>query len=58
MDIKFSAHNIRNKKELHLTNLNQESISLLTANQIETINNILIKEKSILDFFNYTIIKK
>lgn len=54
--LKFSAHNIRKSKKLHLTNLNKESIAKLSKVQLNAINNILKKEESILSYFKYSII--
>lgn len=52
----FSAHNFRNEK-MKITNLNSENISRLTKDQINEINIIFKHKKSILDYFNYEIIK-
>ena len=56
IDLKFSAHNIRKSKNLPLTNLNKESIDMLSKEQISSINIILKKEEKILSFFNYSTI--
>ena len=55
-NLKFNAHNMLEKKEMGITNLNQKSIESLSNDQIQSINSILKKEKDLLDFFNYTII--
>jgi hypothetical protein len=54
IDLKFSAHNIRKSKNLPLTNLNKESIDMLSKEQISSINIILKKEEKILSFFDYS----
>ncbi|MFL2573085.1 MAG: sulfotransferase family protein [Flavobacteriales bacterium] len=56
INLKFNAHNMLEKKEMGITNLNQKSIDSLSNDQIQSINSILAKEKDLLDFFNYTII--
>jgi len=56
IDLKFSAHNIRKSKYLPLTNLNKESIDMLSKEQISSINIILKKEEKILSFFDYSTI--
>ena len=52
----FSAHNFKNKF-LKITNLNHEKISKLKKTDISIINKIFSKEKELLDFFNFQIIK-
>ena len=52
----FSAHNFKNKS-LKITNLNNEKISKLKKTDISIINKTLLKEKEILNFFNFQIIK-
>ena len=44
------------KKEMRITNLNEDSINLLSKDQVKKINSILEKEKDLLNFFNYSII--
>ena len=44
------------KKEMRITNLNQDSINSLSKDQVKKINSILEKEKDLLNFFNYSII--
>ena len=56
IDLKFNAHNMLKKKTMGITNLNQDSIGLLSKDQIESINSILVKEKDLINFFNYSII--
>lgn len=53
---KFRAHNFKTKNKMAIQNLNEEKISRLTKNQIKEINSYFIKEKYLLDLFNYTII--
>ena len=55
INLKFNAHNMLEKKEMGINNLNQKSIDSLSNDQIQSINSILEKEKDLLDFFNYTI---
>tara|TARA_Y100000766_G_scaffold250974_1_gene234330 strand:+ start:406 stop:1215 length:810 start_codon:yes stop_codon:yes gene_type:complete len=56
INLKFNAHNMHMKTEMEITNLNQDSIDLLSKGQVKTINYILEKEKDLLNFFNYSII--
>ena len=56
INLKFTAHNIRKKKKMGITNLNKESISTLSKEQIENINMILNKEQDLLKYFNYSIL--
>ena len=56
IDIKFNAHNILEKKEMKITNLNHQSISSLSKKQINIINSVLEKEKDLVNYFNYSII--
>ena len=41
-----------------IVNLNQEKVDKLTGEQIETINRIFEKEKELLDYFDYQIVKR
>ena len=56
-DIKFSAHNFKTDGKMKVKNLNPEKISKLTKKEIQTISSIFSKEKELLDFFNYQILK-
>ena len=56
VDIKFNAHNVLEKNEMKITNLNKESIASLSKNQIDSINTVLKKEKDLISFFNYSIL--
>ena len=56
INLKFNAHNMYMKKEMRITNLNQDSINSLSKDQVKKINSILEKEKDLLNFFNYSII--
>ena len=44
------------KKQMGITNLNQESIQALTKDQINSINTILDKEQNLIKYFNYNIL--
>ncbi len=55
---KYKAHNFKTKKKMGIVNLNQEKIDKLTDSQIEIINDIFEKEKKVLDYFGYQIVKK
>ena len=44
------------KKQMGITNLNQESIKALTKDQINSINTILDKEQDLIKYFNYNIL--
>ena len=56
IDLKFNAHNMHQKKQMGITNLNQESIKALTKDQINSINTILDKEQELIKYFNYNIL--
>ena len=56
IDLKFNAHNMYQKKQMGITNLNQESIQALTKDQINSINTILDKEQDLIKYFNYNIL--
>ena len=61
INLKFNAHNMLEKKEMGITNLNQKSIDSLSNDQIQSINSILEKEKRLTRFFqlyNNLILKK
>ncbi len=53
---KFSAHNLLNSK-MKITNLNNQKIKLITKEELKIINTVFEKEKELLDYFNYQIIK-
>ena len=54
--LQFNAHNMYKKKRMGIKNLNQDSISALTKDQIQTINSLLNKEQELINYFNYKII--
>jgi hypothetical protein len=56
INLKFNAHNMHQKKQMGITNLNQESILALSKDQINSINTILNKEQELIKFFNYNIL--
>ena len=56
INLKFNAHNMHKKKQMGITNLNQESIKALSKDQINSINTILNKEQDLIKFFNYNIL--
>ena len=58
MDLKYKAHNFKTKSKMGIVNLNQEKVDKLTGEQIETINRIFEKEKELLDYFGYQIVKR
>ena len=58
MDLKYKAHNFKTKSKMEIVNLNQEKVDKLTGEQIETINRIFEKEKELLDYFDYQIVKR
>ena len=58
MDLKYKAHNFKTKSKMGIVNLNQEKMEKLTGEQIETINRIFEKEKELLDYFGYQIVKR
>ena len=55
---KYKAHNFKTDRKMGITNLNQEKIDNLTDQQIKLINGIFEKEKNILEYFNYEIVKR
>jgi len=58
IDLKYKAHNFKTKSKMGIVNLNQEKMDKLTGEQIETINCIFEKEKELLDYFGYQIVKR
>ena len=56
IDLKFKAHNMHKKKEMGIINLNNDSISALNKNQIDSINSSLKKHQDLIEFFNYSLI--
>ena len=57
-DLEFSAHNFKTKGKMKVRNLNAEKIEKLTKDHIREINSHFIKERELLAFFGYTIIKQ
>ena len=53
---KFKAHNFKTKSAMQIVNLNNEKISKIDKTHLSIINQILLKEKELLDYFNYNII--
>ena len=56
INLKFNAHNMHQKKQMGITNLNQESIMALSKGQINNINTILNKEQELIKYFKYNIL--
>ena len=56
-NITSKAHNYKGIKNMSIKNLNKDKIDNLTKKQIKEINSLLEKEKDLMDFFNYQIIK-
>ena len=56
INLKFNAHNMHQKKQMGITNLNQESILALSTDQINSINTILNKEQELIKYFKYNIL--
>ena len=56
INLKFNAHNMHQKKQMGITNLNKESIKILSKDQINSINTILNKEQELIKYFNYKIL--
>ncbi|MFK7983617.1 MAG: sulfotransferase [Saprospiraceae bacterium] len=56
-DIKFSAQNFKNKK-MAIKNLNKEKINKLSQAQLNEINEVFYKNKELLQFFDYELIRK
>lgn len=52
---KFSALNYMRKK-MEIRNLNAEKINKLSFSQIKEINSVFIKNKEVIDFFNYELL--
>ena len=57
LDHKIKAHN-QSGTPLSITNLNKNKIKNLSQNQLDVINNVFRKNKSLLDYFKYEIIEK
>jgi hypothetical protein len=56
INLKFNAHNMHQKKQMGITNLNQDSIMALSKGQINSINTILNKEQELIKYFKYNIL--
>jgi len=56
-DLEFSAHNFKTKGKMKIQNLNDEKINKLSSEQIKIINSYFKKEKSLLNYFGYSIIE-
>ena len=56
IDIKFTAHNFKNKGKMKIKNLNNEKINRLSTEQIKIINSYFSKEEELLSYFGYSII--
>ena len=55
---KYTAHNFKSSRKMGIVNLNKEKIENLTDKQIMLINSIFEKEKKVLDYFGYQIVKR
>lgn len=55
---KYKAHNFKTSSKMGIVNLNKEKIDRLTDNQITLINGIFEKEKEVLEYFGYQIVKR
>jgi len=53
VNLKFSAHNIYQKKQMGILNLNKASIASLDKKQIKIINNLLKNEIELIKYFKY-----
>ena len=53
----FKAHNFKTTENMAITNLNKEKIAKLSSKQLDIINTIFKKNKSLLNYFNYSIIE-
>ena len=52
----FHVHNLRNEA-LEVTNLNNEKISRLSVSELQKINDVFVRNQSIMDYFGYNLIK-
>ncbi len=57
ININITAHNSRNEKRMKITNLNDEKITKIKKEDLTNINSIFMKEKELLEFFGYSLIK-
>ena len=55
--LEFKAHNFKSSNKMQIVNLNNEKISKLTKDQIETMNKVFILEEKLIKYFNYEIMK-
>lgn len=58
VDSKFESHNFKTKGKMKIANLNQEKINKLTDEQLQEINKVFEKEEGILNYFNYSIVRR
>lgn len=58
VDTKFESHNFKTKGKMKISNLNQEKINKLSDEHLEAINKVFEKEKDLLNYFNYSIVKR
>ena len=54
----YKAHNFKTSSKMGIVNLNKEKIDKLTDDQITIINSIFEKEKEVLEYFGYHIVKR
>lgn len=54
----YKAHNFKTSSKMGIVNLNKEKIEKLTDKQIILINSIFEKEKEVLEYFDYQIVKR
>ena len=53
---RFSAHNIRGKRNMKITNLNAEKINKIKKNHLEIINTTFKQKSNLLNYFKYKIL--
>jgi hypothetical protein len=58
VDDEFKSHNFKTKGKMKITNLNNEKIAKLSDQDIQAINKVYEREIEILNYFNYSIVKR
>ena len=58
MKNEFKSHNFKTKGRMKITNLNKEKIAKLSEEDLQAINKVYEREIEILNYFNYSIVKR
>ena len=55
-NMRFSAHNVRGKRNMKIINLNEEKIKKIKKNHLEVINTTFKQKSNLLNYFKYKIL--